>query len=434
MPLSNPSPHSAQSLLVAVLVTVGFVACGSSKRSLNTTTVGDGGEEGTTPGGGSGGSSAAGKGSGAHAGRPVGETGGGGPIAGSGAGPRGGSSNAGSAGGAGSPQGGSAGFPSGGVPNGGVGATAGFAGSSGGGTGPTAGSAGSAGYPCDSSDGTGCNGRGFCVDHEQDSCAPDYTSDCSGTCAVPHLAPVCSGFQPTPCPSDFECIADFDTYFGTDPTSICVGGRTPGCDTSDDCNEGFTCRESGGEKRCLVDSAQCWPPDACDTLVPTCPAGYAPADAQVCDYVCVPVQHCGCEKDLDCQQPYSCDREHGRCAIPVAPAPRCSQPFDAGPCDAIVPAFAFVDGECKAVTYGGCEGNDNRFVAYEDCLAACEGMPQEAACGEGRVPQVGCLACGGGGGCTLQGMFCFESCETSDDCTTPGFSCSEGVCQVVGCF
>jgi hypothetical protein len=405
---------SLQPLLVALLLTVGFVACGSSRRSLNTNGVGDGGEEGATPGAGTGGSPSAGKGSG-DAGNLISETGGG-PSAGS-------------------PQGGSAGLPNGGVPNGGVGATAGFAGSSGGGSGPVGGSTGVAGSPCNSSDGTGCDEHGFCVDNELDTCAPDFTSACSGTCAAPYRARLCAGPTAAPCPRDFECLPDFETLLSSEPGSLCVGGRPPGCETSDQCSDGFTCWDSGnGENRCLPYRANCAPlPDACDEPIPSCPAGYAAADAHACDYVCVAIQHCACESDDECPAPSVCDRVLARCSVPIAPAPRCSQPFDPGPCDALVPAFAFVGGECQPVVYGGCQGNDNVFSTNEECLAACEGRPLEQECRGGRTPAVGCLACAGGVGCTQRGAFCFEGCTSDDDCTTTGFSCGDGICQAVDC-
>jgi hypothetical protein len=417
---------SPSRVLGALLLTFAFVACGRAKHAGAPGPTGDSGEGGDAPLAGTGGSAAAGQGGGANAGRSSGGTGGGGPSAGSGGvalagGSSGGSSNAGFSGNAlaGATQGGSAGFT-----------TAGTGGAA-------AGSAGSGPIelrPCNSSDGTGCEGLGYCVDDSLDSCAPELTSSCEGLCAPPYRSPVCSGFGAAACPPDYECLPDFDTMFGTDPTSICVGGTTPGCATSDDCADGFTCRGEEGEQRCIADSPSCWQDFACGGYVPDCAPGYAPAVAQDCTYVCVPMQHCGCEADYDCPAPALCDRARGRCFLAQAPAPRCAQPFDAGPCDAAVPAYAFVDGACKPVVYGGCEGNDNRFSTVEECLAVCEGMPTEHECGDGRVPGTACLRCGGGGGCTVSGTFCLERCETNDDCTGAGFFCVDGACEVGGCI
>jgi hypothetical protein len=46
----------------------------------------------------------------------------------------------------------------------------------------------------------------------------------------------------------------------------------------------------------------------------------------------------------------------------------CSLPFDPGPCEALFPVYAFVDGSCMLRTYGGCQGNGNRFETLEACL------------------------------------------------------------------
>lgn len=51
----------------------------------------------------------------------------------------------------------------------------------------------------------------------------------------------------------------------------------------------------------------------------------------------------------------------------------CSLPLDVGPCEALVPVWGFEDGECVQWTYGGCEGNGNRFASEKECEAACGG-------------------------------------------------------------
>jgi len=428
--LRSPAPTSLLPLAVALLLTLAFAGCRSETRSLNTTPGGNGGEEGETPGDGTGGRAGAGRGSVSDAGRHAGATGGGGPVAGT---PFGGSSNAGSSGGptAGAPQGGSAG--NGGVPNGGVGATAGFAGSAGG-PGP-AGNAGGAGYPgCNSSDGFGCNGTGFCVDAPLDDCLPDTTSDCSGLCATRYLNPSCSGFQTVACPPDFECMTEPRSLHGTDPYGICIGGAAPECAGTGDCAQGFECVPTSDGDRCVPDRARCRYGTCSSVPPPECPVGYAAADAQACDYVCVPYEQCGCEQDSDCEPPSSCDREEGRCFAPRAPAPRCAEAFDMGTCPGAIRVYAFADGDCKAATYSGCEGNGNRFDTLGECLSACRGMPLEQACPEGSISAFGCLACGTVAGCMKSGNYCFETCETSDDCATGGYGCMDGICQAVFCI
>lgn len=52
-------------------------------------------------------------------------------------------------------------------------------------------------------------------------------------------------------------------------------------------------------------------------------------------------------------------------------ASQCELPFEVGPCRAIVPVYAYADGQCVPRTYGGCGGNENRFESQDDCVAAC---------------------------------------------------------------
>jgi hypothetical protein len=90
--------------------------------------------------------------------------------------------------------------------------------------------------------------------------------------------------------------------------------------------------------------------------------------------VCDPMQACD-----DCAPIYPADAKahcatDGHCKVRVATSsPVCRLPFDPGPCDAAIAVFAFFDGACVERTYGGCEGNDNRFPTIEDCVQACGG-------------------------------------------------------------
>jgi len=51
----------------------------------------------------------------------------------------------------------------------------------------------------------------------------------------------------------------------------------------------------------------------------------------------------------------------------------CNLPPDTGPCKAAFPMFYFdpATGTCESFTYGGCDGNTNRFVTQEVCQATC---------------------------------------------------------------
>lgn len=54
-------------------------------------------------------------------------------------------------------------------------------------------------------------------------------------------------------------------------------------------------------------------------------------------------------------------------------SPRCELPLVTGKCRANFPVFGYDPeaGQCVAFTYGGCDGNDNRFETLEACKAAC---------------------------------------------------------------
>ena len=53
----------------------------------------------------------------------------------------------------------------------------------------------------------------------------------------------------------------------------------------------------------------------------------------------------------------------------------CSLPFAQGPCEAAMSVFWFnaSTGKCEERTYGGCQGNANRFDSEEACMSACGG-------------------------------------------------------------
>jgi hypothetical protein len=119
-----------------------------------------------------------------------------------------------------------------------------------------------------------------------------------------------------------------------------------------------------------------------------------------------------------------------------APAAACALPFDPGSCRGAIPVYAFVGGTCVEKVYGGCEGNDNRFASFEECLATCVGQPPPGACPPNRVEREICFACGAAGGCARKGTVCALVCEgAGDSACEPGLpTCYQGVCQVAGCI
>ncbi|XDV37954.1 hypothetical protein PO909_007471 [Leuciscus waleckii] len=65
----------------------------------------------------------------------------------------------------------------------------------------------------------------------------------------------------------------------------------------------------------------------------------------------------------------------------------CRLPIVPGPCEAIIPRWAFDSsvGQCVSFTYGGCKGNGNNFYSQKECEESCGVMMRRAAC---RLPIV----------------------------------------------
>jgi hypothetical protein len=118
-----------------------------------------------------------------------------------------------------------------------------------------------------------------------------------------------------------------------------------------------------------------------------------------------------------------------------SPPAVCSLPFDPGSCGSAfpVPVFAYVDGACVTRSWGGCQGNGNRFVTLEECMATCLGLPNPNGCTSDRVKQRLCLACGPAGACGRDAEVCAKPCTAATDCGGPLSACRQGVCQVSMC-
>ncbi|VDN25600.1 unnamed protein product, partial [Dibothriocephalus latus] len=76
------------------------------------------------------------------------------------------------------------------------------------------------------------------------------------------------------------------------------------------------------------------------------------------------------------------------------PFDKCNAPIEAGPCKEPVPRYGYdaVTGTCKPFTYGGCDGNANKYETHEKCEYAI------AKC-QNKAPFDKCYAAIAGGPC-----------------------------------
>ncbi|WP_437956818.1 BPTI/Kunitz domain-containing protein [Sorangium sp. So ce119] len=83
---------------------------------------------------------------------------------------------------------------------------------------------------------------------------------------------------------------------------------------------------------------------------------------------------------------------------------RCALPQDVGPCDAAMPRYWHdpSTGVCVPFTWGGCEGNENRFESLAACQEACQG----------GAPDMD--TCASAGDCVLASPRCCASCDPVD--------------------
>lgn len=95
----------------------------------------------------------------------------------------------------------------------------------------------------------------------------------------------------------------------------------------------------------------------------------------------------------------------GSSSVGGAPGDPCAAPKVSGPCDGYQPSFWHnpKTGLCEPFTYGGCDGNDNRYDSRDACLKACPGGGSEWG------------ACKVDSDCTLTGVGCCEACDPVGD-------------------
>ncbi|MBN2196988.1 MAG: BPTI/Kunitz domain-containing protein [Polyangiaceae bacterium] len=86
---------------------------------------------------------------------------------------------------------------------------------------------------------------------------------------------------------------------------------------------------------------------------------------------------CGCCGCLEGSVDADGNRCDGGCWLRTAGDAHCRQPWDAGPCDDAIPVYWFdaTTNRCEPRTYGGCEGNANRFDSLAFCEQDCAQIP-----------------------------------------------------------
>jgi hypothetical protein len=82
----------------------------------------------------------------------------------------------------------------------------------------------------------------------------------------------------------------------------------------------------------------------------------------------------------------------GGAGVDAGPPSICDLEFDPGPCDAAIQVYRYDarSQTCERATYGGCEGNDNRFMTLAECQTACVderfiACDSDADCGWGEI-------------------------------------------------
>lgn len=194
---------------------------------------------------------------------------------------------------------------------------------------------------------------------------------------------------------------------------------------SHDCN---TCFCNDGNTACTTMACPPTPPPPTPPVEPTpplpplcataCPMHYAPvcgSDGQTYSNACtlkslncnkpgVTLAHAGpceqvkrpCEYEgktynhgdsikVECNSCMCNDGVMGGCTMMACPEPQpppvaCMEPRKVGVCRAAMPRFAYNPEaqKCEPFIYGGCQGNNNNFMSYDECQRMCGG-PLEAS-------------------------------------------------------
>lgn len=183
-------------------------------------------------------------------------------------------------------------------------------------------------------------------------CVP--TATCANTACRPHqecrihersgqpfCADTCSDFE---CPDGFQCELE---------DVVCVTEPCP------------------ARARCVADPAETCSlgPDAGD-----CNAAFQRWFHNPRSQTCQPFTWGGCGGNSN---NFTSERECLRRCPPAGDT--CVLPPDPGPCDAAIARVYFdaSSGTCKRFSWGGCEGNANKFESFEECARACQSQTED---------------------------------------------------------
>ncbi len=281
----------------------------------------------------------------------------------------------------------------------------------------------------------GCGGR---------SVSFRLTADAGPDCSTASCAPALCGES---CTSPCGCCSCIPGERGEDlictdrgcyaPAAAPDAGMLAACGSQGDpaCGQGSSCVVGcpfqGGGGLCRIAGREMCGCGAADQ--PCTTPGFECLYPSCCDYegLCLTPD----ERQTVCSGPlaakFDCARQIGStdAGSDVFFAAACALPFDPGPCEAVVAAYAFVGGSCVARTWGGCAGNANRFSTLEECMATCEGRPVPLGCPPGRTAQRICVSSDATSGCRSI-MACATPCDpASPTCAFPLSDCFNGVCQ-----
>jgi hypothetical protein len=147
-----------------------------------------------------------------------------------------------------------------------------------------------------------------------------------------------------------------------------------------------------------------------------------------------------------CNPPPGCNRDGGVCPAvcygtcekkPVEPTPACRSDADCRPF-----AFMCTGCDCLPLATGSaepmCPGPGVQCFA-DPCLnktTVCDAGQcriKETSCPAGSVARRVCLQCGPAGGCAKVAD-CARPCQQTADCAAEQTTCTDGLCQMVGCI